>query len=43
MAAVVREKLFPGVALAHVEQALDDLLRGELLNQNLAVLRRMNG
>lgn len=43
MAAVVREKLFPGVALAHVEQALDDLLRGELLNQNLAVLRRLNG
>lgn len=42
MAAVAREALIPGVTLGHIEQALEDLLRGEVLSQNLAVLRRLN-
>ena len=40
LAALTRHELLPGVSREHVEQAMDDLMEGPLLEKNLALFRR---
>lgn len=39
LATLAQEKLIPGVAATHYEQALEDLLTGNMLESNLAIFR----
>lgn len=41
LATVAREKLVPGVEVDHFRQALDDLLAGELLRENLGLFEKV--